>query len=64
MSRPKTGAYTAVWNRKGRATLGAKDEQVLEYLCENNTAPLHMVGSCGSPNGSKLRHSLPGTSSR
>ena len=32
------GALTAVWKRKVRATLGGKDEQVLEYLCENNAA--------------------------
>ena len=36
------GALTGVWKRKVHAILGAKDEQVFEYLCENNTAPLHM----------------------
>ena len=36
------GALTGVWKRSTRAMLGRDDEQVFEYLCENNTAPLHM----------------------
>ena len=36
------GALTGTWKRNVKAMLGRDDEQVFEYLCENNTAPLHM----------------------
>ena len=37
------GALTAPWKRHVSATLGGKDEQILEYLCENNVFPQHLV---------------------
>ena len=37
------GAFTAVWTRHTTATLGAADEQIMEYLCENNVFPQHLV---------------------
>ena len=36
------GAFSTPWKRHLSATLGAKDEEIMEYLCENNVAPRHM----------------------
>ena len=37
------GAFTGPWKRRVTATLASKDEQILEYLCENNVFPQHLV---------------------
>jgi hypothetical protein len=37
------GALTGVWKRHVTATLGGKNEQIMEYLCENNLFPEHVV---------------------
>jgi len=36
------GAFSSPWKKHLTATLGGKDEEILEYLCENNVAPKHM----------------------